>query len=135
LVQSPITFGQALRASRLRARLTQRELAERAGVSLRTIRYIELGQVERPRRESIERLAEVVDLPVSGYTLPAGDEVAATVHIGVLGPLAVTSGGAASGDHDGARADWTSALAEFSAIGAPEAEEIEILLQKSGRPW
>jgi DNA-binding SARP family transcriptional activator/tetratricopeptide (TPR) repeat protein/DNA-binding XRE family transcriptional regulator len=89
LERGPNSFGQALRASRLRARLTQRELADRAGVSLRTIRSIELGQVERPRRDSVERLARVLGLPVP----PDGDAAPEGVRIGLLGSLAVTADG------------------------------------------
>ncbi|WP_370944115.1 tetratricopeptide repeat protein [Amycolatopsis sp. cg5] len=85
---NPIAFGQALRASRLRAGLTQRKLAEQAGVSLRTIRHIEQGQVERPRQDSIRRLAAALESRgESPWTAAVG-----ALRIGVLGPLEVARG-------------------------------------------
>src|SRR2546423_15371561 len=51
------SFGDAVRAQRIRAGLTQQELARRAGGSVRAGRYIEQGRVARPRRESVRRLA------------------------------------------------------------------------------
>ncbi|MFD8498589.1 tetratricopeptide repeat protein [Amycolatopsis sp. NPDC059657] len=85
---NPIAFGQALRASRLRAGLTQRKLAEQAGVSLRTIRHIEQGQVERPRQDSIRRLAAALES--RGESPWTGADGA--LRIGVLGPLEVARG-------------------------------------------
>jgi transcriptional regulator with XRE-family HTH domain len=56
------SFGEALRDRRVRTGLTQRELAGLAGVSVRSVRSIEQGRVLRPRRESVQRLAEAVGL-------------------------------------------------------------------------
>lgn len=84
----PIAFGQALRASRLRAGLTQRKLAEQAGVSLRTIRHIEQGQVERPRQDSIRRLAAA--LQRRGESPWTGAD--GKLRISVLGPLEAARG-------------------------------------------
>src|SRR6202042_1807803 len=48
-----------LRESRVRAGLTQHELAERARVSVRTVRALENGAVARPQTASLRRLAAV----------------------------------------------------------------------------
>ncbi|MFC7613408.1 helix-turn-helix transcriptional regulator [Actinokineospora soli] len=48
--QAAASFGEVLRAHRLRARLTQQELADRSGISVRALRYIERGSVGHPGR-------------------------------------------------------------------------------------
>lgn len=86
------SFGEELRAHRLRARLTQRELAKRAGVSVRAVRYIEQGRVGQPRRESMRRLADAVGLKIganSWRSTQADDRL----EIRVLGPLEASYGG------------------------------------------
>jgi DNA-binding XRE family transcriptional regulator len=42
---------------RTRARLTQQELADAAGLSLRAFSYLERGATSTPQRESVRRLA------------------------------------------------------------------------------
>ena len=44
-------------AWRQRALLTQEQLADRSGVSVRTIRQLEAGQVRHPRSDTLRRLA------------------------------------------------------------------------------
>jgi predicted ATPase/transcriptional regulator with XRE-family HTH domain len=56
------TFGSVLRAFRRRARLTQEELAERAGVSVRTIRSLESDRSSTPRFSSVRALAHALGL-------------------------------------------------------------------------
>jgi predicted ATPase/transcriptional regulator with XRE-family HTH domain len=56
------TFGSVLRGFRRQARLTQEELAERAGVSVRTIRSLETDRSSTPRFSSVRALAEALDL-------------------------------------------------------------------------
>ena len=56
------TFGAVLRGFRRRARLTQEELAERAGVSVRTIRNLESDRLNTPRLSSVRALAEGLGL-------------------------------------------------------------------------
>jgi tetratricopeptide (TPR) repeat protein/transcriptional regulator with XRE-family HTH domain len=51
-----------IRRHRIAARLTQEELADRAGVSVRTIRGLEGGRVLRPRRDSIRLLSDALQL-------------------------------------------------------------------------
>ena len=65
-------FAAALRQSRERARLTQEELAERAGVSARTISDVERGLRFRVYADTASRLATALDLDG-----PEGDEFVA----------------------------------------------------------
>ncbi|HEY0496974.1 MAG TPA: tetratricopeptide repeat protein [Kutzneria sp.] len=53
-------LGDALRRRRLRAGLTQEELAERSGVSVRTIRGLETGSRPNPRHTSLRQLAQAL---------------------------------------------------------------------------
>ena len=57
-------FGGLLRLYRTRLALTQEGLAERAGVSTRSIRAAELGQTH-PQRETAQRLADALELDKS----------------------------------------------------------------------
>ncbi|HSO56430.1 MAG TPA: helix-turn-helix domain-containing protein, partial [Actinomycetes bacterium] len=55
-------FGTLLRAHRTRLPLTQEELAERAGLSERTLRNLEGGRIHRPYPDTIRRLADALNL-------------------------------------------------------------------------
>lgn len=61
------TPGELLKQYRLAAGLTQEELAERSGVSTRTIGSIERGALQRPRSESLRLLAEALRLTPVQY--------------------------------------------------------------------
>jgi DNA-binding SARP family transcriptional activator len=81
----------ALPAWRRAAGLSQRDLAERSGLGIGTIRDLEQGRIRRPRPASLRRLASALgvserqlDLALSG----AGDP-APPLYLGVLGPLTV----------------------------------------------
>jgi transcriptional regulator with XRE-family HTH domain len=50
-------FGAVLRTFRTTCRLTQEELADRSGLSVRAIRNLEIGRTERPQRQSVALLA------------------------------------------------------------------------------
>ncbi|MFS8099749.1 helix-turn-helix domain-containing protein [Lentzea alba] len=56
-------FGDFLRFYRLRAELTQEELAERTGVSVRAISDMERGRARCPQRRTVELLAGGLALP------------------------------------------------------------------------
>jgi len=55
-------LGTLLKAWRKRALLTQEQLADRSGVSVRTVRKLEAGQVRRPHSQSLQRLAGALEL-------------------------------------------------------------------------
>jgi Helix-turn-helix domain len=59
---APGGLGAALSGARAAAGLTQAELADRSGLSVRAIRNLETGRTGRPRRESIGLLAEALGL-------------------------------------------------------------------------
>ncbi|MEU8355504.1 BTAD domain-containing putative transcriptional regulator [Nonomuraea sp. NPDC048882] len=56
------SFGGLLRAHRRRAGLTQRQLAERAGVSAGAIRDLEQGRTRSPKRDSVQAIAGALGL-------------------------------------------------------------------------
>src|SRR5205823_4053574 len=56
------TFGNLLRRYRAAAELTQEELAERAGVSARTIGDVERGVSRAPHQATVGLLAEALGL-------------------------------------------------------------------------
>jgi DNA-binding XRE family transcriptional regulator len=58
----PDSFGGLLRFLRLENRYTQEDLAERTGLSVRTIVDLEGGRVRRPRHRSIQLLADALGL-------------------------------------------------------------------------
>ncbi|HEY1915343.1 MAG TPA: tetratricopeptide repeat protein [Streptosporangiaceae bacterium] len=55
-------FGPRLRACRLTAGLSQQELAEQSGLSIRAISDLERGRTRWPRQDSVHRLADVLGL-------------------------------------------------------------------------
>src|SRR5580693_4028021 len=55
--------GALLRQARQAAGLTQEELADKTGLSVRTLGDLERGRTARPHRKSLELLAEALGLP------------------------------------------------------------------------
>jgi transcriptional regulator with XRE-family HTH domain len=55
-------FGDLLRVSRLRAALTQEELAARAAISVRAVGKLESGETSRPRPVTVRMLAGALGL-------------------------------------------------------------------------
>jgi len=58
-------FGERLRSYRLAAGLTQEELAEKSGLSVRAIADMESGRTSQPRRGSLERITEALQIPAA----------------------------------------------------------------------
>ena len=76
-------FGELLRRYRAAAGLTQQELAERAGLSVRGLSDLERGLRQRPRADTARRIAEVLALDadntaalLAGRAPPAASGVA-----------------------------------------------------------
>ncbi|MCD0445771.1 tetratricopeptide repeat protein [Glycomyces sp. A-F 0318] len=113
-LEPPAPFGALLKSYRERGGLTQRDLAEKSGVSLAAIRDLEQGRSRRPRRRSIHGLALALGLDdrhearLLAAAFPTGAAAASAaprppdaepiasgsaVTLGVLGPLAVWRGG------------------------------------------
>lgn len=55
-------FGYLLRRARLSAGLSQQDLAERSGVSVRQISYLESGRTRKPYRRTVQLLADTLKL-------------------------------------------------------------------------
>ncbi|GAA4292347.1 hypothetical protein GCM10023148_55760 [Actinokineospora soli] len=93
--QAAASFGEVLRAHRLRARLTQQELADRSGISVRALRYIERGSVGHPRPDSVRKLVAAVGVAPEELTRRGGEAPPqpARLALGVLGPFTVAQGG------------------------------------------
>jgi len=60
---SSATLADALTTAREAACLTQEDLAERSGVSVRAIRNLETGHTSRPRKQSLVLIAKALGLP------------------------------------------------------------------------
>ena len=97
------TLGQLIRRHRLQSGLTQEQLADRAEVSIRTLRDVEGDRVPRPRIRSVQALATALGLSDADRdellsTVPPGvapPPDTGRLFIGVLGPLTVRRGAAA----------------------------------------
>src|SRR5947209_12972464 len=61
-MQQASSFGDLLRRRRVRAGLTQHDLAERAGLSVRGISDLERAVNLRPRHETVYRLEAALEL-------------------------------------------------------------------------
>jgi predicted ATPase/DNA-binding XRE family transcriptional regulator len=77
-------FGSLLKQHRRDAWLTQEELAERSGLSVRTIRSLERGEGHRPRADTVDLLAHALGLSEEEHDLFAavpkrGDVAASTL--------------------------------------------------------
>ncbi|WP_163010672.1 BTAD domain-containing putative transcriptional regulator [Streptomyces dangxiongensis] len=97
----PIThrdIATIVRTARVRRGVSQRAVAERSGLSLRTLREIEQGRVRAPRASSLQRLAEVLDEPVlcpdpgPAESGPAAHAAQEPLALQILGRLAVRRG-------------------------------------------
>ena len=85
-------FGALLKRHRLSAGLTHESLAERAGLSPRTISDLERGVSRRPHRDTLELLIQALDLSASERS---GLESAAWA--AAIGPADLTTSGRDAG--------------------------------------
>jgi len=93
-------LGTLVQGFRKRAGLTQREVADLAGLSVAGLRDVEQGRVTRPRASTLRKLGDVLDLSrveLGELLREAGGEPAANggLRVEVLGPLRVLADGAA----------------------------------------
>jgi DNA-binding SARP family transcriptional activator/tetratricopeptide (TPR) repeat protein/DNA-binding XRE family transcriptional regulator len=90
-----MSLGEQLLAYRRRSGTTQQDLADRAGVSVRTVRDVERGEVHRPHSRTLARLIEAIGLASADVRPadPAGPGPAAGLRVEVLGPLTVRRNG------------------------------------------
>ncbi|MEU8622246.1 BTAD domain-containing putative transcriptional regulator [Streptomyces sp. NPDC048623] len=90
-----------VRAARMRRGVSQRDLAERSGIGLRTLREIERGRVQGPRSGSLRRLARALEEPelLARAGVTQDDESAPSYEgeplvLGILGRLTASRGAA-----------------------------------------
>ncbi|MGD0698781.1 MAG: helix-turn-helix domain-containing protein [Trebonia sp.] len=104
--------GEWLRKQRVAAGLTQEDLAERSGVSVRAIADLERGRTRRPYPSSVRALARALGLPES-----AGTEIVARYR---AGGERTAAGDPAAGDPaaDGAEAEAKAGKAGGAGAGA-----------------
>ncbi len=83
LERRPVAFGASLRALRLRAGLSQKQLADFSTLSVRAIRDLEAGRVRSPRRDTLRLLEKALNLgPDRGDSLTAGLSSASSSGLG-----------------------------------------------------
>ncbi|GLZ41059.1 BTAD domain-containing putative transcriptional regulator [Actinokineospora sp. NBRC 105648] len=97
MADPPGKFGELLRSHRTRVGLTQQQLADRSGISIRALRYIERGSVGMPRADSVRRLAAALGVTeqdlTDGAAPPARPTRGTHLTLGVLGPFTAAHGG------------------------------------------
>lgn len=115
---SPAALSALLRRRRGELGMTQSELAERAGVGVRTLRDLEQGAVGKPRTASVRQLLAALAEPIAS-------EEGAGLRIGVLGPLLVERDGRAvpAGDTRAARLLGLLALSANRSLSLASAAE------------
>jgi len=70
-------FPELVRRTRLRAGLTQQQLADLSALSVRAVRDLEAGRVRRPRRDTVRLLADALRLG------PAGESALLNAAVGI----------------------------------------------------
>src|SRR5215468_5010921 len=100
-VDQSVSFGALLREHRRRTGLSQRGLAERAGLSVTTVRDLEQGRTRQPQPPSVRALATALGLDEhaaaalrdaavvqeAAAVRPAAAEEQGLLRLDVLGPL------------------------------------------------
>ncbi|MEV0160565.1 BTAD domain-containing putative transcriptional regulator [Nonomuraea fuscirosea] len=142
---SGTSFGGLLRAHRRRSGLTQRQLADRAGVSAGAIRDLEQGRTRSPKRDSVQAIA--VALGLSGpdtEQLHAAAEARRTRHdatdpvrggplrVRVLGPIEVWHGEVQAPLGSDLQRTLLARLALGAGAAAGQDELIELLWPHGG---
>jgi tetratricopeptide (TPR) repeat protein/DNA-binding XRE family transcriptional regulator len=114
------SFGRLLQQHRAAAGLTQEELAERAGLSVRALRDMERGRTQRPYRHSVLRVADA--LMLAGQARARLVRVARTGATGSAYPgRGANRGGASEGQASGGGAsEGRASEGQASGGGASE---------------
>jgi DNA-binding SARP family transcriptional activator/tetratricopeptide (TPR) repeat protein/DNA-binding XRE family transcriptional regulator len=139
-------FGEFLRTLRLDAELTQRDLADRAGLSAGAIRDLEQGRTKSPKRDSIEAIAAALKLSgqdvgklhaaakehrTATASISAGPTAAAgALRIGVLGPIEIWHGDVLVPVNSGPQRALLTRLALGAGTTVGQDELIDLLWQR-----
>jgi transcriptional regulator with XRE-family HTH domain len=86
-------FGELVRSRRVAAGLSQEELAERSGLSVRAIRNIERARTARPYRRSMDLLSGALELVGPGRGEPASGPRAGLDGTGIPAPVLAGAAG------------------------------------------
>lgn len=122
-MSDPVRLAVLIRRRRLAASLTQEELAEKAGISLRTISDVERGLRRFVYRDTAERLAEALEVPTT--------ERDAFVALARRRVTAEDPGSRSDGDHESTRVGHIPVPAT-SLVG--RGDEMAKLLASLGNP-
>jgi DNA-binding SARP family transcriptional activator/DNA-binding XRE family transcriptional regulator len=140
-----VLFGALLRGHRRRVGLSQRELAERAGLSLTTVRDLEQGRTRQPQPPSLRALAAALGLgeddvaalhdSVAGSApmRAPGHDKQGFLRLDVLGPLTLRRGSGEVALGRGGRRVVLARLA-LSASGPVPVDELVDLLWGEAPP-
>ncbi|MFM9812362.1 BTAD domain-containing putative transcriptional regulator [Streptomyces scabiei] len=123
----PEQLGAWLRGRRAQLGLSQRRLAELAGVSTRSIREIERGRARSPRSPSVLRLREVLEPDTSSGP---GDE--RRLRVDVLGPLVLHVAGRPTEPGAAKQSALLALLGLHPGTAVPQDEIVDTLWD--GRP-
>jgi transcriptional regulator with XRE-family HTH domain len=88
--QPLIPLGQTLKARRQERKLTQEQLAQRAGVPYTTLTKLESGAIKNPSMQVVSRLARALDLSLDSLMVPrvfAGENCVREIWRDVLATL------------------------------------------------
>jgi transcriptional regulator with XRE-family HTH domain len=128
-----VLLGGLVRAHRARLRLTQEQLAERAGLSERTLRNVEGDRIRRPYPDTIRRLADALQLTgahrdqLEAAARGVAPEVAPEPTVPSLLPPSVT-------DFTGREEEVAAVLGLLASDGVEEAAHAVVISAVAGKP-
>jgi transcriptional regulator with XRE-family HTH domain len=128
-----LSLGGLVRAHRGRLGLTQEELAERAGLSERTLRNLERGRIRRPYPDTVRRLAGALQLTgahrdqLEAAARGVAPEVAPEPTVPSLLPPSVT-------DYTGREEEVASILGLLAGDGVGEPAHAVVISAVAGKP-
>ena len=128
-----VSLGGLVRAHRTRLGLTQEGLAERAGLSERTLRNLEGGRISRPYPDTIRRLADALELAGQRRDQFEATARGVTPELGAEGtgpnllPPSVT-------DFTGRQEEIASVLGLLTADGLEEGTHAVVISAVAGKP-
>jgi len=117
-------FGTRLRSCRQSSGMSQQELAERSGLSVRAISDLERGRTRFPYQDSLGRLADALGLRGQSrteFTAAAGRR------------LGTTEAATARRDRTGSRPPEPAALGELAALGEAAALGEPVAIEELAR--
>lgn len=125
--QNAAIFGARVRAYRVAAGVSQAELAERSGMSVRAISNLERGRTRWPHRDSVSRLADALNL-----TEAARSDLTALAGRRLTEPV-LSDTGIVSGPASLVPRELPNTVSHFTGR-TRELEELTALLDATGTP-